>query len=230
MLQVHRENYCLSPLIYLSNSARHYGPTFFWCATYNLSKKFAGHWLSYCLWNPCLFGEGILQAMNNYLFGGKDGAVVRALASHHCGLVQMCGLSLLFGSLPCSESFFLRFSRLLKNQHFQIPIRLGMVDEEPLCGCATAEKSLLFEKVCFIWVSMYSARKYFEDTIFTCPLFEDGTAILRSHRATRRPIRSQGKGITFISQLFKTLSIGSAPIIEPTTTTTFCCQALDRLS
>ena len=132
---------------------------FFWCVTYNLSKKFSGQRLSYCLGNPCsstvLFGEGLGLGLGLGLFYKpraiirKDGAVVRTLASHHCGLVQICGLSLLFGSLPCSESFFLRFFPLLKNQHFQIPVRLGMVDEQPLCGCATS-KSLLFEKIRFI--------------------------------------------------------------------------------
>ena len=49
------------------------------------------------------------------------------------------------GSLTCFKNFFpqaLRFSPLHKNQHFQIPIRPGMADKEPPCGCATAE--LLF--------------------------------------------------------------------------------------
>ena len=32
----------------------------------------------------------------------------------------------------------LRFSPLLKNWHVQIPIRPGMVDEEPLCGYAAS--------------------------------------------------------------------------------------------
>ena len=36
-------------------------------------------------------------------------------------------------------------------------------------------------------------------------------------RATRRSNLWQGKGITFISQLFKTLSLGPAPGIEPGT-------------
>ena len=36
-------------------------------------------------------------------------------------------------------------------------------------------------------------------------------------RATQRSILLQGKGSTFISQLFKTLSIGPAPGIEPAT-------------
>ena len=66
--------------------------------------------------------------------GARDCAVVRALASHQCvpgstpGVDTICGLSLLlvllFVVLP-RESFLrvLRFSLLLKNQHFQIPIR-----------------------------------------------------------------------------------------------------------
>ena len=33
----------------------------------------------------------------------------------------------------------LRFSPLLKNEHFQILIGQGMADEEPLCGCATSK-------------------------------------------------------------------------------------------
>ena len=40
---------------------------------------------------------------------------------------HMC-VEFVVGSLPCSERFFLRvlrFSPLLKNQHFQIPIRSG---------------------------------------------------------------------------------------------------------
>ena len=46
------------------------------------------------------------------LKGSRDGAVVRVLASHQCdqgsipGPGVICGLSLLFGSRPCSEGFF----------------------------------------------------------------------------------------------------------------------------
>ena len=63
----------------------------------------------------------------------KGGAVVRALASHKCGpnpgVDAICGLRFVVGSLPCSARFclrVLRFSPLLKNQHFQIPIRSGI--------------------------------------------------------------------------------------------------------
>ena len=61
--------------------------------------------------------------------------VVRAIASHQCGrgsnpgVNTTCGLSLLFilaFALKCFLGVF-QFSPLLKNQHFQIPIRPGMV-------------------------------------------------------------------------------------------------------
>ena len=59
--------------------------------------------------------------------GSKGGAVVRAFTCHQCGpgLIRsvdaICGLSLLLVFLRV-----LRFSPLLKNQHFQIPIRPGV--------------------------------------------------------------------------------------------------------
>ena len=52
----------------------------------------------------------------------------------------MCGLSF-FLDLSFAAKFFLRvvrFSPLHKNQHFQIPIRPVMADEELLYGCATS--------------------------------------------------------------------------------------------
>ena len=63
--------------------------------------------------------------------GSRDGAVVRALASHQCGPGSIpgpgviCGLSLLLVLVPAPRVFLrvLRFSSLHKNQHFQIPIR-----------------------------------------------------------------------------------------------------------
>ena len=59
--------------------------------------------------------------------------MVRALASHQCGsglipgLNAICGLSLLLVLFSAREVFLwvLWFSPLLKNQHFQIPIRSG---------------------------------------------------------------------------------------------------------
>ena len=65
---------------------------------------------------------------------GRDGAVVRALASHQCGpgsnpgVDAICRLSLLLVLSFAPRGFFrvLRFSPPLKNQHFQIPNRLGI--------------------------------------------------------------------------------------------------------
>ena len=66
--------------------------------------------------------------------GSNAGAVVRALASNQCGLGcnlgvdAICGLSLLLvlSFVPRGFLRVLRFSPLLKNQHFQIPIRTGI--------------------------------------------------------------------------------------------------------
>ena len=90
--------------------------------------------------------------------GARDGAVVRALASHQCGPGSnpgndaICGLSLLF-----VLSFALRgFS--LGTQVFpspQIPTfsnsnsTRNQVDEEPLCVCPTSKYSL------FIYIYLY---------------------------------------------------------------------------
>ena len=57
--------------------------------------------------------------------GSRDGAVVRVLASHRCGLGSIpgpgitCGLSLLLVLVPAPRVFLrvLRFSSLHKNQH-----------------------------------------------------------------------------------------------------------------
>ena len=65
--------------------------------------------------------------------GARYGAVVRALASHQCGPVSHPGVDAICGLSYCGFSPFLRevflrvlrFSPLLKNQHFQIPIRSG---------------------------------------------------------------------------------------------------------
>ena len=55
---------------------------------------------------------------NLFCFGSRDGAVVRALASHQCGpgsiprlgTIYICGLSLLLVPRPCSEGFFSGYS------------------------------------------------------------------------------------------------------------------------
>ena len=69
--------------------------------------------------------------------------MVRALTSHQCGqgsnpgVNTTCGLSLLFILSFALKGFLvvLQFSPLLKNQHFQIPIRPGMGSQRTItCG------------------------------------------------------------------------------------------------
>ena len=52
----------------------------------------------------------------------------------------MCGLSLLLVLFlaPTGFLWLLRFSALLKSHNFHIPVRPGMVENEPLCGRATS--------------------------------------------------------------------------------------------
>ena len=67
-------------------------------------------------------------------WGARDGAVVRALASHQCGpgsnpgVDAICRLSLLLvlSLAPRGFSLGTPVFPLLKNQHFQIPIRPGI--------------------------------------------------------------------------------------------------------
>ena len=92
-------------------------------------------------WVKSLWGSWIslkfiawLKRFSNCNWRSRDGAVVRALASHQCGPGSIpgpgviCGLSLLLVIIPALRVFLrvLRFSSLHKNQHFQIPIRSGI--------------------------------------------------------------------------------------------------------
>ena len=63
----------------------------------------------------------------------KSGTLVRALAFY----VQ-CG-----PGFPGTPVF-----PLLKNQNYQLPFRSVMVDEEPLCECATFESLCIFLCIC----------------------------------------------------------------------------------
>ena len=88
---------------------------------------------------PSVVGRKILggstgcsaSQLNIRKMGSRDGAVVRALASHQCvpgsipGPGVIFGLSLLLVLVLAPRVFLrvLRFSSLPKNQHFQIPIR-----------------------------------------------------------------------------------------------------------
>ena len=86
--------------------------------------------------------------------------MVRALASHQCGLGSIpnvdsiCGLSLLLvlSLAPRGFSLGTSVSPLLKNQHFQIPILTkNQVDGEPLSGCGTS-KSLFYLFMFFFYL------------------------------------------------------------------------------
>ena len=80
-------------------------------------------------------GKIILLSDNlkQWQWGSKGGAVVRAHAFHQCGpgsnpgVNAICGWVCCWFSLLLREVFLwvLRFSPLLQNQHFQIPIRSG---------------------------------------------------------------------------------------------------------
>ena len=95
----------------------------------------AQHTLHHCPYNAFDGGGGGVG------WGGRDGAVVRALASHQCGPGSIPGLgviyelSLLLVLVPASRDFLrvLRFSPLL-NQHLQIPIRSGKCPQLVLCA------------------------------------------------------------------------------------------------
>ena len=78
--------------------------------------------------------EFLWHLFSSKLGGERDGAVVRAFASHQCGSASNPGVDAIMwvefvvASLFCSERFFSGYSGfpfLLKNQHFQIPIQPG---------------------------------------------------------------------------------------------------------
>ena len=84
----------------------------------------------------CFFFKLFLLARNviaiaSTVKGNRDGAVVRALTSHQCGLGSIPGpgvirglsLLLVLYSAPCGFSPGTLVFPFLNNQHFQIPIR-----------------------------------------------------------------------------------------------------------
>ena len=125
-----------------SNPGSNFNPAFFFFC----SKAFS--WIIFSI---------LFRASNHHCsWRARDGAIVRVE-----GWVCCCFSPLL------REVFLkaLRFSPLLKNQHFQIliPPCRSQVDEESLCGCATF-KSLLFylfisgrqkEKNCISFLSFH---------------------------------------------------------------------------
>ena len=87
-----------------------------------------------------------------YCWGARDGAVVRALASHQCGpgsnpgVDAICGLSLLLVLSFAARGFSPGTPVFPSPQKPTFPnsnsIR-NQVDEEPLSGCATSKSLLL---------------------------------------------------------------------------------------
>ena len=92
----------------------------------------------------------IPRLLLHFFFGSKGGAMVRALASQQCSLGSNRYVGWIwcwFSPLPLEVSLrVLRFSPLLKNHHFQIPMRPGTSreNEEPLSGCATSKPWFIY--------------------------------------------------------------------------------------
>ena len=91
------------------------------------------------------------------------------------------------------EVFFriLRFPPLLRNQHFQIPTRPGVVNEEPLCGCAvTKSKSLFRETISFkLQIKKVKETPFVEKNL--CSSFVHIRAIYTRKNKTRLKYRLQ---------------------------------------
>ena len=90
------------------------------------------------------------------MWGARDGAVVRALASHQCGpgsnpvVNAKCGLSLLLFLSFAPKGFSLGTPVFPSPQKPTFPnskSTRNQVDEEALCGCATS-KSLFILILC----------------------------------------------------------------------------------
>ena len=85
--------------------------------------------------------------------GARDGAVVRALASHQCGagsnpgVHALCGLSLLLVLSFAPRRFSAAtpvFSSLQKPTFANSNSTRNQVDEEPHCGCATSKSLFIY--------------------------------------------------------------------------------------
>ena len=87
------------------------------------------------------------------IWGARDGAVVRALASHQCGLGSnpgidaICGLSLLLVLSFAPRGFSPGNTVLPSPQKPTLPnynSTRNQVDEEALCGCATSKSLFIY--------------------------------------------------------------------------------------
>ena len=100
--------------------------------------------------------------------GARDGAVVRAIASHQCGPLSIspgvdaiCGLSLLLLLPLALRGFFPGtsvFPSPQKPTFSNFNSTRNQVDEEPLCGCATSKP--LFVYYLFIYFMETKLRTF----------------------------------------------------------------------
>ena len=106
--------------------------------------------------------------------GARDGAVVRALASHQCGLGSnpgvdaICGLSLLLVLSFAPRGFSLGTPVFPSPQKPTFPnsnSTRSQVDKEPLYGCATS-KSLFM--ILFIYLFKFHTEFQVTFIIFRC--------------------------------------------------------------
>ena len=86
-------------------------------------------------------------------WGARDGAVVRAFASHQCGqgsnpsIDAICGLSLLLVLSFAPEGFSPSTPVFPSPQKPAFPnfnSTRNQVDKEPLCGCATSKSLFIY--------------------------------------------------------------------------------------
>ena len=105
-----------------------------------------------------------INCINSFIhWGARDGAVVRALASHQCGpgsnpgVDAICGLSLLLVLSLAPRGFSPGtpvFPSPQKPTFLNSNSTRNRVDEEPLCGCATSKSLfILFSVILFYFYS-----------------------------------------------------------------------------
>ena len=92
-------------------------------------------------------------------YGARDGAVVRALASHQCGPVQILASRPHVGWVCCWFSPLLReiFLRVLRFP-LSSSTRNG-VDKEPLCGCAISKSLFIYLFIYYSFVNRWELRR-----------------------------------------------------------------------
>ena len=110
----------------------------------------------------------------------KEGAVVRALASHQCGprsnpgVDAICGLSLFLVLSLAPRGFSAGtpvFPSLQKPTFLNSNSTRNQVDEEPLCGCATCKSLFIYLFIYFYITSDVHILKQFFIIIVSLIIF-----------------------------------------------------------